>query len=392
MNAATVVLALLLIAPAPDKVPARRIDTFALPYVQTGTVEAQSAVWSIDSAAVFEIGAAARDEADQLGRVMTARRLSDGSIAILDAMQPAVRIYDARGRHVRDVGRSGDGPGEFRVPLALEIVADTIVVLDEGGRIIRFSASGDELRTDRMSLEGLFDPRFNGVYGGLLSDGSVLVLGKERLFGRVTGEYRQRVGMIRMRNTGAPDTIGWFAADSIRTDRAGVPVPRPYTPASGLLWSAAGDRIFVVTADRPILYSFARDGSAAGRARVPLRGRPVTDADVAEFAADVLRRASTANDRRVIAEWVEGLPRSRRTPLVRSIVAVNDNEVWLESWNHADGRSDWLIMSNTGVRARATAPARCRLLSVGDDWVLCLWRDLYDVERVRLHRLRRVGP
>ncbi len=354
-----------------------------------GIAEGQSGAWSIGPNPSLQIGAGVRGPADQLGRVIAAQRLSDGSVAILDAMLPAVRVYDERGRHVRDLGRSGDGPGEFRVPLSLVVEGDTILVLDNHGRVIRFSAGGAALRTERTVVEGLFDVRFNGVHGGLLPDGSVLVLGRERLFGRVTGEYRQTIGLMRLPRASTPDTIGWFAADSIRTDREGVPVPRPYTPIGGLLWTATANRIFVVTADRPTLHSFAHDGSDARRVPIPLSPRSVTEADVEDSAAEVLRRAGTANDRRVIAEWVDGLPRSGTTPLVRSVVAGPQDEVWLESWTGTQGRTAWLVMTGVGVRARVAAPAGCRLLSVGGTWVLCLWRDEYDVEHVRLHTLRR---
>jgi hypothetical protein len=45
----------------------------------------------------------------------------DDRIYILDRAIPALRVYADDGRHLFDVGRAGDGPGEFREPMSLAV-------------------------------------------------------------------------------------------------------------------------------------------------------------------------------------------------------------------------------------------------------------------------------
>lgn len=37
-------------------------------------------------------------------------------ILVLDRQVPTLRVYDMDGKHIRDIGRKGGGPGELEVP------------------------------------------------------------------------------------------------------------------------------------------------------------------------------------------------------------------------------------------------------------------------------------
>lgn len=63
----------------------------------------------------------------------------DGEIFVLNQQVPVVRVYDLSGRHVRDLGKDGQGPGEFRQPESMVIGAD--------GRIMILTPEGDEVGT-----------------------------------------------------------------------------------------------------------------------------------------------------------------------------------------------------------------------------------------------------
>ncbi len=372
------------------KRPASSTIAVALLLGSAASLAAQDVIWTVGADPLVEIGASAVDPADQLGFVVSADRLSTGEIVILDALLPAVRVYSAAGHHLRDIGRAGDGPGEFREPMALQIVADTMIVLDRIGRRTWFSAAGEVHRADRIVLGPFCDGDYNARPGGLLPDGSLLVRCEQRLFGRVRGEYRQIVGLLRERRSGAVDAIGWFPADSGRTDRRGVPVPRPYVPRSPLLWTAAADRIFVASADDPRVQLFTREAVQGGGFTVPAKPQAVTARHIEEDRAEALRPVRTDNDRRVVLEWMEGSPRAARTPALRALLAVSREELWIETWVRSAAGSHWLVVNGSGdPLAQVRLPVGITLLAAGGDWVMGLWRDPYGVERVRLYRLTR---
>jgi hypothetical protein len=270
--------------------------------------------------------------------------------------------------------------------------ADTLIVLDEAGRITWFDKQGGVLRTERRVIEPLCGDDHNAGFGGLLPDGSLMVRCGERMFGRARGEYRQGMGLLRMRSPLEIDTIGWFPADTGRTDARGVPVPRPYTPRTSLLWAAGQERVFVAASDQPVIRGFLFDGSETGTYTTKAQPRPVTDEDVAAEMAELLRFVVGTNDRRVVEEWGGGRPRAENTPAIRSLKVAVTGDLWVETWDAPDQRSRWIIHGPDGTAlGEALAPPGTALLAIGETWVLGLWRDELDTDRVRLYPLIRGG-
>jgi len=62
-----------------------------------------------------------------------------GRFALLDARLATLKVFDRQGLPLAEHGRSGSGPGEFRVPTAMvAITADTVAVLDHSLSRISF--------------------------------------------------------------------------------------------------------------------------------------------------------------------------------------------------------------------------------------------------------------
>ncbi len=77
--------------------------------------------------------------------------LDGGVTAILDEAKGCARLYTPEGEFIRQVSRSGSGPGELLRPGGIVRLSDnTIGILDHATGLQRFSASGEfmELRTD----------------------------------------------------------------------------------------------------------------------------------------------------------------------------------------------------------------------------------------------------
>lgn len=118
---------------------------------QVTTVRNESgSLWGGTARLVEEasIGVDAGEDAYMLGRVRSIAASAD-RIYVVDGQVPALRAYQWNGVHLQDLGREGEGPGEFRNPAAVAVDAQGRVWLHDQGmqRIIVFTADGGVLTT-----------------------------------------------------------------------------------------------------------------------------------------------------------------------------------------------------------------------------------------------------
>ena len=78
---------------------------------------------------------------------------SQGDIYILDHKECTIKKYDANGNHIINIGREGQGPGEFQMPLCLEVSQQDIIYVGDilSRKIEIFNSNGDYLRTLRVT-------------------------------------------------------------------------------------------------------------------------------------------------------------------------------------------------------------------------------------------------
>ena len=74
------------------------------------------------------------------------RELKDGRLVVLDAHEKAIHVIDPRTHKAEKIGREGDGPGEYRLPLELfPLAGDSSVVRDMArfGKLLVITPSGE---------------------------------------------------------------------------------------------------------------------------------------------------------------------------------------------------------------------------------------------------------
>lgn len=97
----------------------------------------------------LRIGTAMGSREESFGLIGGVLPLTDGSIWIGDRHLGAIQRFDSTGRYLGQVGRSGQGPGEFRYPQGMRQLSDgSVAVWDDGQvRISLFGSSGTFLRS-----------------------------------------------------------------------------------------------------------------------------------------------------------------------------------------------------------------------------------------------------
>ena len=111
----------------------------------SGRVDAQSTpAWIVNPQPVTAIGLVDGPADQELAGVSGARRLHDGRVVIANGKPLEVRMYDAHGTLLQRIGRTGDGPGEFRGRLdLLPAGGDSLLVYDQGTqRLSLFGTDG----------------------------------------------------------------------------------------------------------------------------------------------------------------------------------------------------------------------------------------------------------
>jgi hypothetical protein len=124
----------------------------------TSVVNESGSVWGGTARLVedLSIGVAQGDEPYLFGQ-LRALWATNEQIYVLDAQVPAVRVYDRDGDFIRNIGRSGQGPGEDDMPSA-------VAVLPDGRVVVRSYVPGQ--RTNVYSPDGAYidtwygDPAF----------------------------------------------------------------------------------------------------------------------------------------------------------------------------------------------------------------------------------------
>jgi hypothetical protein len=90
----------------------------------------------------------------QIGRIAGLHVHQRGEVSVLDAQSQRLFILSSAGTLVDSAARAGDGPGEFRDPVDLVVLSDTLLLVFElSGRLHRFSLGSTGLHLlDSRSL------------------------------------------------------------------------------------------------------------------------------------------------------------------------------------------------------------------------------------------------
>ena len=86
----------------------------------------------------------------------------NGNIYVVDSSANSVKVFNSKGKYLKDIGRQGQGPGEFMAPMGMAIVKDKISVYSMG-RLSFFTLDGDFIQHNKVMFGRLmcFDSEGN---------------------------------------------------------------------------------------------------------------------------------------------------------------------------------------------------------------------------------------
>ena len=373
-----------------------------------------SNAWPTNAAATLagtpslEIGGGS-DPAGDLAFVVDAVRLGGGRIAIAEQSTKSIKIFDARGRFVRAIGRQGGGPGEFSAITRLLLLRGDSIAAYDGlrGVLSVFDTTGKLGRTNRVMSE------MGGLQlVGLLGNGTMIMTrGYNPVFARTSRLERDPITYVSTSpGSASVDTIMTVPGSDVFLFAGpdySSRTPLPFGRVSLAL--VQDDRIIVAPGDRWQIEVRTPAGALREIHRVRRDPTQVTREDIARFKASEIERMRGSRPQatggggggtdiaaRMQAQRtkvLEAIPYPATFAPYDSLLAGDAKEVWVRAGGTPAGQpQSWVVLSPSGAATgTVTIPAGMRLLEVGRDYVIGVRTDEDDVERVGIFPLRRAA-
>lgn len=361
----------------------------------TAPYEGEGATWTVSRSPLLSIGGDDGEGSYTLTGVAGAVRLSDGRVVVADKGSQVLHVFDARGTHLRSIGREGGGPGEFR---AVENVAllrgDSIAVWDPRlRRVSVFDHTGQLAHEVSPAGLGLF-PRFIGVLG----DGSfVLTAGLPAGGARSasTAARRDSVVYLRFGPSGgeARDTIGRFPGpETVTLASSGAMTMEEVIFGRDVHLVVGGNRYFVADDDRYEVTEYRLPGAPVRRIRRAHVPSQVTNADLASYREQPRDLSGVPPQLRAqFAKRNPDVPHRATLPAFESLLLDEEGYLWVEHprvTRATEGRWDVFDREGRWLTTVAT-PAGFQVRQIGGDFMLGTALDSLDVEHVHLYTLNR---
>ena len=354
--------------------------------------------WAVDTTARVTM---ASPDSTGFVFVSAAHWVSGDRVLVADARQARLQLYDASGRHLRTLGRDGDGPGEFRAIMTVSVVGDTIGVWELGARRLSLLTADSGFRRLVPTPKAPSDydtPREVWITSGArpliywLSAGppSPLPQGVRIRKWQFTGHLALSDTTANTRAS-SPTFNGIYSGQGERGDARQLFSNLPFVAtAVDRVAYGSGETFEVRVADRELV--------TRRLVRWSLADEPLGDAEVAAARERLFASMPPGAPREKIEEAVNTIVAPELLPKVRPAIsrALWDDTgcLWVGRFD-APTRGlaesyDWVVL-DTAMRpiGRVRLPEGARLESVRGSDLLLSVRDSVDVQTVQVWRVAR---
>lgn len=369
--------------------------------------------WRVPDTALVDIGGSRPDSAGDLDRVAGPVRLGDGRIAIANGGTNQVRVYGADGESLVTAGQTGNGPGEYHMPVGIWVAAgDSLLVFDAMlQRLSLVAPDGGFGRNLRLGGgAGLTLPtngRFDfAVPVTALPDGSMVGVAQSfALNQQRPGRYRDSVTVMRYGADGTVrDTLGRFPGAEMETmtltiGTQSMATPQPVPLGRQSVNAASGTRFYVAENNAWEIQVRGFDGALQSLIRVAAQPTPITPEDAEAHRKEQMEALEAQPAIRNLPDAVKSQVTARvrdakypeTLPFLSALYLDPEGNLWAtEVTRPGTTESRMAVIDSTGqLLGRVTLPARFRLTAIGSDRVYGVWKDADDVEHVRVYPLRK---
>lgn len=326
---------------------------------------------------------------DTLAHQLVATFLGE-RVAVFSYSGTTIDLYDLQGRHLRRLGREGEGPGEFRFLGGLWASGDRLWVFDPLLRRTTRFELGDGAASVLASQLAMSSPPYRFVGG--LPDGSLVL------------------ALLKLSRS---EALGPVSDSLLLTlfDTAGAEVRR-LDQATGLLRYRSGDGTLLNMPFSPMLMAVVRDSTVyvgdGSESRIVVKdlrtgtteelrwsGAPElrVDEEHVQTVRDQLPSGSRLLEEGELLDAMEGM----LMPAYAEFAVDDQGRLWLGQyeWRYDNlwapispeegARRTWVVVSPTGrVVGRLSLPVATTIEDIQRDQLLMLRKDQYGLESLAL--------
>lgn len=332
-------------------------------------------------------GSAGPNDQTLLSGVIGATRLSNGTVVVGDGAFPRILLFSSLGQFQQALGRTGDGPGELRMPRWVgRCGRDQFGAYDAALlRLTLFSQSGTLHKTVSIPAAA----GFNQVLACRADTLIFLLSQPERLDFDGGTTFTVNAALARVAAT-AVDTIASipraqeYYLSKARAGFSDVPLGRRVHAAAG------PGRVFVCSNQDAVCTVSDMAGQQQKAFTIALERLKLSAGDWDH----ALRRRVEAEPRlqtqQVLAGVLKELRPPAHFPLIDQIHADSEDRLWVRTFRgYGSAQATWLIVGQDGkTLADAILPRNLQPLEIGPDYLLGLSRDTVGVETVGLYRVQ----
>jgi len=346
--------------------------------------------WTLTPEPILDIGEVEGEAAYQFFRILDLARFP-GAIAVANAGSQEVRVFDGEGRFLRSIGGRGEGPGEFSsLGAVYRFRGDSLLTYDFSGRITVFDLLGNMGRTLALTPPG---GGMLPTLAGPLEGGSFLVIAIANIQPDAgVGVHRQEAQVLRYDTDGGvsqlitPLHMREFVL--MDTERGLIGAIRAFTPDG---WAKTnGDLVYVGDSVRDEIRVFGSDGTLVRILRRTAPLRTVTPEIIADYSSAQLE--DVPDEARASREAIlENMPYPETLPAYGRLHLAPDGSLWAHVEPlPGDSTAAYSVFDPDGAWVGEVAvPVGFRALRMGDDYILGVATDEFDVEHVRMYGLVR---
>ena len=356
--------------------------------------------WSVSAAPKQTIGVLNGPEEYQFVGVSSAARQSDGDLVVVDRAAQTVRLYDYEGTFVRTLGGPGSGPGEFQDPSQVVVTpGDSVVVWDAAAyRITRFDPAGGLAGVETVDLGRIAKAIEPPLYPGTvepLQDGGLLVRLVEKRLKFPSGMSRQRSGALRVsEDLSVIDTLTFFGdieQFSVDAPWGRMPVPPPQAKRTRITHQGIPPRICIGDQAGPEIACFG-PGDSRTLLRWSSEPSPVTREEIASWREASIRLYGQKMSEVEVSRMLDQLPSPELRPHYSQLTLDLVGNLWVELGPSVEAAShsvDYLVFDPAGVQLGVVALPPIQLLEIGDDYVMGVYNDEFEIEYLQVYQIRK---